>query len=70
MEVHASANFEHWAEAVFEDDNRYDYGERRIRAFGRVEGRGICIVFTPRAEAVRIITVRPMHEKEARRYGI
>jgi uncharacterized DUF497 family protein len=28
-----------WDAAVFQDDLRFAYGERRIRAFGRIEGK-------------------------------
>lgn len=59
-----------WSAAVIEEDERYNYGERRFRAFGRLNGVGVCVAFTPRTHAVRIITVRHMHEKETRRYGI
>jgi uncharacterized DUF497 family protein len=59
-----------WDSAVVERDERYAYGEPRFRAFGRVAGRPHCIAFTPRGERLRIISVRPMHEKEARIYGI
>lgn len=59
-----------WAGAVLEMDERYVYGEQRFRAFGRIEGRPFCVAFTPRGDRLRIISVRPMHEKEARRYDI
>jgi uncharacterized protein len=49
-------------------DARHEYGEVRWRAFGRVEGKGRCLVFTYRANFVRIISYRPAHEKEMRRY--
>lgn len=29
-----------------EIDDRYDYGETRYRAFGRINGGGYCVVFT------------------------
>lgn len=59
-----------WNAAVVERDERYDYGEPRFRAFGRLGTRPYCVAFTPRAERLRIISVRPMREKEARTYGI
>jgi hypothetical protein len=59
-----------WSQVVFEEDRRFDYGERRIRAFGRVDGRPYCVVLTPRDGTVRILSVRRMHEKEASRYDI
>jgi len=59
-----------WDNAVFEDDERFEYGERRIRAFDRIDGKAYCVVFTPRDGTLRIITARRMHENEARTYGI
>jgi uncharacterized DUF497 family protein len=59
-----------WEDAVLETDDRYEYGEERIRAFGRCDGRPFCVAYTPRGSRLRIISVRPMHEKEARRYDI
>lgn len=49
-------------------DDRYDYGETRFRAFGRIDGEGYCLAFTIRQDAVRIISFRRAHEKEMRRY--
>ncbi|HVX73435.1 MAG TPA: BrnT family toxin [Devosia sp.] len=59
-----------WSAAKYEVDERYEYGEERVRAFGRTEGRPYCVVFTPRGQKLRIISMRPMHEREARKYGI
>jgi hypothetical protein len=52
-----------WSVAVVEQDERFDYGETRYRAFGRITG-------TFRDRNIRVISIRPMHEKETRRYGI
>jgi len=51
-------------------DGRKDYGEARFRAVGRIGGRPYMVVFTPRGSRLRIISMRRMHEKEARRYGV
>ncbi len=51
-------------------DDRKDYGERRFRAVGRIKGLPYMVVFTPRGTRLRIISMRRMHEKEARKYGI
>jgi uncharacterized DUF497 family protein len=59
-----------WSVAVVEQDERFDYGEPRYRAFGRIEGKGYCLAFTFRDGNIRVISIRPMHEKETRRYGI
>lgn len=49
-------------------DNRFAYGEARFRAFGRVESKGICIVYTQRGLVMRLISFRRAHDKEMRRY--
>lgn len=59
-----------WAIAVVEQDERFDYGEVRYRAFGRIESVGYCLAFTFRGGNIRVISIRRMHEKETRRYGI
>lgn len=51
-------------------DERKDYDEPRFRAVGRIDGRPYMVVFTPRGKRLRIISMRRMHEKEARKYGI
>ena len=59
-----------WNKAAFEVDERFEYGEERVRAFSRVGGRPYCVVYTPRGLRLRIISMRPMHEREAKKYGI
>ncbi len=55
-------------EPVVVEDTRFDYGERRFRAFGRIGGLGHCLVYAPRADTVRLISFRRAREKEMRRY--
>lgn len=59
-----------WAGALIVEDLRKDYGERRFRGFGRCGSGFLAIVFTPRNEVVRIISVRQMHQKEVDRYEL
>ncbi len=59
-----------WSSAHIEEDLRKDYGERRFRAFGRAGDLRIAVAFTPRNGDIRVISVRRMHDKEARKYGI
>ena len=59
-----------WDNAETERDDRKDYGEVRYRAFGWAEEMRLCIAFTFRGETVRIISIRRVHDKEARKYGI
>lgn len=49
-------------------DDRFDYGETRYRAFGRIAGTGHCLVFTLTTAGMRLISFRRAHEKEMRRY--
>ncbi|QYF85977.1 BrnT family toxin [Brevundimonas sp. PAMC22021] len=53
---------------VIEDD-RQDYGERRYRAFGRIDDLAYCFVFTIREGAIRAISLRRAHQKEIRRHA-
>lgn len=38
------------------EDRRFNYGEKRYRAIGRVEANILIVVFTLRADAIRIIS--------------
>jgi uncharacterized DUF497 family protein len=58
-----------FAGAVFEfEDNRHDYGERRINTFGWLRSRMVAIVWTQRGETRRIISMRYANEREVRKY--
>jgi uncharacterized DUF497 family protein len=50
------------------EDVRRDYGERRMIAFGMVEGKLLCAVYTRRGDTVRIISLRRASEREIRRW--
>jgi uncharacterized protein len=49
------------------DDDRFDYGEPRYRAYGLIDGIAYCLVFTIRNERYRPISLRRAHAKEMRR---
>ncbi|MDX1541085.1 MAG: BrnT family toxin [Geminicoccaceae bacterium] len=53
---------------MVEVDDRYEYGEVRFRLFGRVAGR-LFVVFTKRADTIRIISARRANARERKRYG-
>jgi hypothetical protein len=54
---------------VEEIDDRLDYGEERVRAFGIVDGRLIVVIYTERgSDEIRIISARRATPKEERRY--
>jgi uncharacterized DUF497 family protein len=50
------------------DDNRHDYGEIRHITVGMLNGRSVVMVWTPRGEARRIISMRYANEREIHRY--
>ena len=56
------------ASAMIEPDTRRDYGELRFRAFGVIDGRLHAIVFTPRHDRLRLISLRRANERERRRW--
>jgi len=56
--------------AVIAKDTRKNYGEDRFRAFGFAGSDLFCVVFTPRGDRLRIISMRRMHRKEGARYGL
>ena len=53
---------------VIRQDTRYSYGEDRYQLTGRIEGRLFVLVYTPRRDAVRIISARKANQREMRRY--
>lgn len=50
------------------EDERRDYGETRVKAFGLVEGVLFACTYTRRGEALRILSVYRVREREARRW--
>jgi uncharacterized protein len=54
--------------AILEDD-RFDYGELRSRAFGLIDDVPHCLVFTERDSVLRPISLRRAHAKEIERYA-
>ena len=50
--------------ALYETDERRDYGEIRTNIIGKVFGRIIRVTFTQRGDRVRIISARSAHRKE------
>ncbi len=50
-------------------DTRFEYGEPRYITVGHLAGRMIVIVWTPRGETRRIISMRTANEREQAWYG-
>jgi hypothetical protein len=54
---------------IVEPDDRFDHGEPRFRALGRIEGRVFVVVYTPRRGVFRLISARKANAREVARYG-
>jgi uncharacterized DUF497 family protein len=54
--------------ALFTIDERQDYGETRMRAFGYLNGRLHALVFKPIPGGLRIISLRRANSREVKRY--
>ena len=52
----------------FAEDDRFDYGETRYRAWGYIDGKPYFLAYTLRDGRVRPISLRRAHAKEIRRY--
>jgi len=52
----------------FDQDYRWDYGEDRYRLLGKIEGRVFVVVYTPRSDAIRVISARKANHREVREY--
>jgi uncharacterized DUF497 family protein len=50
------------------DDKRCDYGERRIKAIGQVDGFILVVIYTWRGEHRRIISARVANQRERHGY--
>lgn len=58
-----------WESAGYRVDDRRDYGELRLLAYGSAsDGGRYVIAFTPRNDRYRIISVRPFGRKDHRYY--
>ena len=57
-----------WATALIWEDTRYDYGERRYCVLGFIEDRLHSVVFTPRDDKPRVISLRKANKREVNRY--
>jgi uncharacterized DUF497 family protein len=52
----------------FAEDDRFDYGEIRYRAWGYIDGKPYFLSYTLRKGEVRPISLRRAHAKEIRRH--
>lgn len=51
------------------EDSREDYGELRYVTVGKLDGRMVVMVWTPRGEARRIVSMRKANDREQARYA-
>ena len=67
-------DFAYAARAFFDPDRlvqadaRHSYGEERYRLMDKIEQRLFVVVYTPRHEAMRIISARKANQRELRQY--
>ena len=54
---------------LIELDNRGDYGERRYRLLGSIDGRLHVVIFTERGTKTRIISDRKANPREQKYYS-
>ena len=55
--------------AVIIEDDRFDYGEIRYKAFNMIGSVLYNVVFTRLGQNLRIISIRRVHKKEGKHYG-
>ena len=55
-----------WSTAVQTEDTRYDYGETRMIALGKIDDRDHVLVYTLRNQRIRVISLRKANKREAR----
>ena len=54
--------------ALYLEDTRRNYGEKRMRGFGYIGNRLHVLVFTMRGETMRVISLRKANAKEVKWY--
>lgn len=53
---------------IIRPDDRHSYGEERYQLMGKIEHRLFVIVYTPREQAMRIISARKANQREMTHY--
>jgi hypothetical protein len=51
------------------EDDRRDYGERRVICFGLLEGRLVVVGYTQRGEERRVFSMRKANDREKKEVG-
>jgi len=65
----ALADIFEWDSAKIEEDQRFDYGERRFKATGYIGSRLHVMIFCPRDTLARIISLRKANKREEKTYA-
>jgi hypothetical protein len=53
---------------IIRQDVRFGYSEERYQLIGRIGSRLFVVVYTPRHDAIRIISARKANAREVKRY--
>jgi uncharacterized DUF497 family protein len=53
---------------LIQADTRHCYGEERYQLMGKIEQRLFVVVYTPRGDAIRIISARKANRREVQHY--
>ena len=53
---------------LIQADTRHSYGEDRYQLMGKIEQRLFVVVYTPKHEAMRIISARKANQREVKHY--
>ena len=53
-----------WSSAIEAEDRRYDYGETRMQALGKIAGRYHVLVYALRNDRIRVISLRKANRRE------
>jgi uncharacterized protein len=53
---------------ITEEDNRFDYGERRFITYGLLKGRVVVVVHTWKGDIIRVISARRALKNEEIKY--
>ena len=57
-----------WRSALVAQDLRKEYGERRFQALGYIDERLHVVVFTPKLQAIHVISLRKANNRECSKY--
>jgi uncharacterized DUF497 family protein len=58
-----------WETVSLREVTRPEHGERRWRAWGLIQGRMVVLIYTIRAEGMRVISFRKANSRERKMYA-